>query len=167
MDRLGNHRYGYHLLVPNEWDRDVNSTIRPTQLEITANKVDAGILVLVMEDAKAPDVDEYVESRTRHKDTESFTLIRSWRTPFNDMTGYIVNFSWKGKMLFGTRECGKTGVEYQASVAMVNRNPSPIMLVCYSPKKDFKRLFQEYFGDARASLMVEPVELTVREAPEG
>jgi hypothetical protein len=166
MDQLSNHRYGYHMLIPDGWKHSINSNIRPTELTMKARKTDAAIIVLISEGHTSPDMAKFIESRTRHKGTESFTLVRSWRLPFDDNTGYIVNFVWKGTMLFGDAEHGKKGVEYQATIAVVERDPSPIMLVCYAPKKEFKEFNNNIFAHARDSLKVEPVELTIREVPE-
>lgn len=166
MDQLSNYRYGYHMLVPNNWKRSVNSNIRPTELTMKALDVDAAIIVLTSEGRTLPTMQQFIESRTRHKGTEAFTLIRSWRLPFDDNTGYIINFHWKGTMLFGGQEHGKKGVEYQATVAVVERDPSPIMLVGFAPKDKFKKLNNKFFAHARDSLKVEPVELTVREVTE-
>ena len=162
MDRLGNERYGYHFLIPDKWKRSVNSDIRPTELEIRAPKTDAAIIVMVMEGGSAPEEDEFV-AKVRHRGTETFNLIRKWPVPFDDNTGYIVNFTWKGTTLFGTKQCGKRGKEYEATVAVVDRSPTPILLFCYAPKEKFADMYQEYFGDVRGSLKVEPVEITVRE----
>ncbi len=166
MDRLGNERYGYQFLIPGKWDFSVNSNIRPTKLEIRAPKTDAAIVVTVMEGAGAQDMDDFVKELSRYKGTESFTLIRMWRTDFDDNTGYVVNFTWKGVVLLGKKKYGKRGLEYQATAAMVERDPSPILLVCFAPKKQFKKLNDEFFTHVRHSLKVKPVEITVRKVSE-
>lgn len=158
MNRLGNQRYGYHLLIPRGWKRSVNSDVRPTEVIVRAPENDYAIIVLVDEGGKAPELEDFIKSQIGQEN-----VIRSWRVPFDDTTGYIVNFAWKGtKTLYG-HKYGKAGTEYQATVAVVERDPSPITLLCYAPKSKFQDLNVEYFGHARDSLKVEPVEITVRE----
>lgn len=166
MDRLGNERYGYRFLIPGKWYFDVNSNIRPTKLEVTAPKTDAKIIVTVMEGAKAPEMDNFVKELGKYKDTEAFTLIRNWRTDFDDNTGYVASFTWKGVILLGKKKCGKSGVEYQGTATMVERDPSPILMVCYAPKKQFKKINDDFFAHVRHSLKVKPVEITVRKVEE-
>jgi hypothetical protein len=166
MDRINNERYGYALLIPKDWSTHVNSNIRPTQLEIKAADMDAAIIVMVAEGGKAMDLEKYVESRSHQKNTEAFALMRKWREHFDDYTGYVLSFTWKGVMRFGDADYGKAGQEYQASVAVVDRDPSPITLVCFAPKDKFAELNVEFFGHAQDSLKVQPVEITVRKVEE-
>jgi len=166
MDRLGNSRYGYALLVPDKWHQEVNSNIRPTRLLIKAPKTEAGIVLTVIEGGEAPNMEEFIQSLAQDSSTESYTHIRSWQTYFNDMVGYMSNFHWKGQISVLGKKYGSVGKEYQASMAVVLRDPSPILLFCYGPKKEFGALNTEFFADALASLVVQHVEITVREVYE-
>jgi hypothetical protein len=171
MNLFTNHRYGYELLIPNDWSISKNSNVRPTELTLKAPKTDAVIIVEVMEGGSAPELEQLIEAHSHQKGTESFTLIRSWHLPFDDNTGYVVQFVWKGTMTFGKPKAdkpkyGKPRVEYQASVAIVERNPSPIILTCFAPKEKFSKLNVDYFGHSRDSLKVQSVELTIRKVRE-
>ena len=166
MDRIGNERYGYRFLIPSKWDFDVNSNIRPTKLEVRDAKADAAIIVTVMEGREPQEMTSFIKELGKQKKAESFTLIRNWRTSFDDNTGYVVNFIWKGKLRLDKKEYGKPGVEYQGSAAMVERNPSPILFVSYAPKVRYKEMNDEFFVNSRHSLKVKPVELTVRKVEE-
>ncbi len=165
MKWLGNERYGYRLIVPSEWELEANSKVRPTFIKFKAPKHDAAIVIWVDEGGEAPDMVKFAELLEKKAGAEFLTTIRNWRVVFNDYTGYTVNFHWKGKIAFGKIAAGKPGVEYQATLAVVNRQPSPIYLICYSKKSEFERLNHELFAEVRQTLSVMPVEITVRTAP--
>lgn len=167
MEWMENTRYHYFLLIPKPWHRRVNSHVRPTRYEITAPKSDAGIVVFVKEGGELPYMANFKEN-IRNEDTEAFTIIREQALPFDDVTGYVVSFTWKGAInVFGAAEFGKPGVEYKGKLAAVNREPSPVFMLCYAETEKFDEFNQKYFGDALTSLKVKPVELTVREPVSG
>ena len=166
MMRLGNNRYGYHLYIPVKWKRSVNSEIRPTEIKVLSRDTDAGIIVEVREGGKVPDPKEHLASLKGHEDSEGFAVVWKKYLPFDDVPGYVFSVRWKGKLPIAGRVYGKPDKEYQATVSVVDRYPSPIILICYAPRTKFDDLAKEYFWSARESLKVIPIELTVREATE-
>lgn len=166
MKRLGNNRYGYHLFVPAQWKRSVNSEIRPTEVRILSRSTDAGIIVTVREGGKVPDLKDHLEKLRKAEEKEAFAVVWHKYEPFDDVPGYAFSVRWRGKLPIADYVCGKPGEEYQATVSVVDRYPSPIVLVCFGPRDSFDDLSKEYFWHARESLKVIPIELTVREVAE-
>ena len=164
MLRLGNNRYGYHLYIPDKWKRSVNSEIRPTEVKVLSRDTDAGIIIEVKEGGSVPDLGEHIDALTGHEESEGFALVWKKYLPFDDVPGYVFSIRWKGKLPIAGRMYGKPDEEYQATVTVVDRYPSPIILICYAPRTKFDDLAKEYFWSARESLKVIPIELTVREA---
>lgn len=164
MERVTNYRYGYKLWIPEPWSRRANSHVRPTKLDATHPEDDAAIIVYVKEGGELPGINRFEQS-SRHKETEKFAVIRKWHEYFDDVTGYVTIFTWKGTVkILGLAEFGKPGVQYKAKLAVINREPSPLFLLCYAEAGKFEQLNQEFFGDTYNSFKVTPVELTVREA---
>jgi hypothetical protein len=166
MRRLGNNRYGYHLFIPAKWKHSPNSEIRPTEVRVLSRDTDAGIIIEVKEGGAVPDLREHVEGLKRQEEKEAFALLWKKYQTFEDVPGYAFSISWRGTLSISGYKCGKPAVEYQATVTVVDRDPSPIVLICYAPKEKFDGLSTEFFWHARESLKVIPIELTVREATE-
>jgi hypothetical protein len=166
MKRLGNNRYGYHLYVPARWRQTVNSEIRPTEVSILSRDTDAGIIIAVREGGKVPDLKDYLETLKKYEEKEAFAVVWHKYEPFDDVPGYAFSIRWRGRLPLGDHVCGKPGEDYQATVSVVDRYPSPILLVCYARRDKFDELSSEYFWHARESLKVIPIELTVREVTE-
>ncbi len=166
MARLGNIRYGYHLFVPGKWKRSVNSEIRPTEVKVLSRKTDAGIIIEVKEGGTVPDLLEHVEMLREYEDKEAFLVAWKKYQHFDDVPGYVFSIRWRGKLRISDYICGKPGEEYQATVSVVDRYPSPIVLICYAPRDKFDELSAEFFWHARESLKVIPIELTIREVTE-
>jgi hypothetical protein len=166
MKRLGNNRYGYHLFVPATWKRSVNSEIRPTEVKILSKSADAGIIIEVREGGDVPDLKGHIASLKGHEESSGVAVVWKKYLPFDDVPGYVFSVRWEGKLPIAGRVYGKAGKEYQATVSVVDRYPSPIILVCYAPREKFDEYSSEYFWHARESLKVIPIELTVREVEE-
>jgi len=161
-----NERYAYRLTIPDSWHRSLNSRIRPTIFKCAPAEGDAAIIVYVDEGGRTPEIPEFEESLENSEGKESLALLRNWRSSFSNRVGYYVTFLWKGTISIGEEiTIGKPGTEYRAIVAVIDRAPSPVYLICYAENKIFKDLYLKYFADVQQSIKVGHAEITVRGIP--